>query len=204
MAYIELEVSDVQSSQAQGEAFALILKEKGGDRFVPVVIGISEARAVVFELNRIKPHRPGPHDLFAQLADYCRMFLHKIVIWKFEAGVYYAHIIMQNQEENSFEIDARTSDAVTLALKFSAPIFIEESIFDTVGLAPSASKNDLPSDNEENADEVEEYDKFIKQKLEEMTVPELEDLLTGAIESEDYELASKIHEELNRREHFSS
>jgi len=59
MAYIELEVSDVQSSQAQGEAFALILKEKGGDRFVPVVIGISEARAVVFELNRIKPHRPG-------------------------------------------------------------------------------------------------------------------------------------------------
>ncbi len=203
MAYIELEVSDVQSSQAQGEAFALILKEKGGDRFVPVVIGISEARAVVFELNRIKPHRPGPHDLFAQLADYCRMFLQKIVIWKFEAGVYYAHIIMQNQEENSFEIDARTSDAVTLALKFSAPIFIEESIFDTVGLVPSVFKNDLISEKEEDVGEVEEYDKFIKQKLEEMTIPELEDLLTGAIESEDYELASKIHEELNRREHFS-
>jgi hypothetical protein len=111
---------------------------------------------------------------------------------------------MQNQEGNSFEIDARTSDAVTLALKFSAPIFIEESIFETVGLAPSASKNDLPFDKEEEVGEVEEYDKFIKQKLEEMTVPELEDLLTGAIESEDYELASKIHEELNRREHFSS
>lgn len=204
MAYIELEVSDVQSSQAQGEAFALILREKGGDRFVPVIIGISEARAVVFELNRIKPHRPGPHDLFTQLADYCRMVLQKIVIWKFEAGVYYAQIVMQNQEGTLFEIDARTSDAVTLALKFSAPIFIEESIFETVGLIPSASPNDIPPEKEEDAGEVEEYDKFIKQKLEEMTVPELEDLLTGAIESEDYELASKIHEELNRRGHLSS
>ncbi len=65
-------------------------ERESGDRFVPVIIGISEARAVVFELNRIKPHRPGPHDLFAQLADYCRMFLQKIIIWKFEAGVYYA------------------------------------------------------------------------------------------------------------------
>jgi len=198
MNYIELEVTDVQSSQAQGEAFALILKEKEGSRFIPIVIGVTEARAVVFELNRIKPHRPSPHDLFSELAKHSQIALHKVVIWKFLDGVFYANLIMENKNGESFEIDARTSDAVALALKFSTPIFIAQSIFEKMSLTSQTVEDKTPIE-QDSLEEVQEYDKFIKQKLEEMTLSELEDLLTGAIDSEDYELASKIHEEINKR-----
>lgn len=199
MNYIELEVDDVQSSQVQGEAFALLLKEKGGNRFLPVVIGVTEARAVVFELNRIKPHRPSPHDLFGELAKHSQISLNQVIIWKFEDGVFYAHLIMKKNDGTQFEIDARTSDAVALALKFSVPIMIDQAIFDKVGIQPKTSSSKKVFE-EETIEETEEYDKFIDQKLKEMPLAQLQDLLAGAIESEDYELASKIHEEINKKE----
>lgn len=200
MEYLELEVSDIQSSQTQGEAFVLLLKEKNGERLVPIVIGISEARAVVFELNKIEPHRPGPHDLFQQLIRIAEFHFKKVVIWKFEAGVFFANLYVENRKGDEIMIDARTSDAVTLSLKFETPIFMDRTVFEKTAII-SKTKHPLHINEElENSDEVEAYDQFVERKLEEMTNSELQDLLAGAVESEDFELASKIHEEIKKRD----
>ncbi|HOS57656.1 MAG TPA: bifunctional nuclease family protein [Bacteroidales bacterium] len=200
MEHIELIVSDIQSSQTQGEAFVLLLKEKSGERFVPIVIGIGEARAVVFELNKIQPHRPGPHDLFQQLIRIADFQFKKVVIWKFEAGVFFANLYIENREGEEIIIDARTSDAVTLSLKFETPIFMDKAVFEKTAIISKTKHAHNIDEKQENGDEVEAYDHFVERKLEEMSNSELQNLLEGAVDSEDFELASKIHEEIKKRE----
>lgn len=199
MSVIELKIGDIRNVENPSEAYALLLKEKDGEKVIPVMIGWSEARSLVLAMNKTYARRPTPHDLFIKLADYSGCYLENVFIYKFEEGVYYTYLRMKDSENKSFEIDSRTSDAVTLALSYRVPIFIDGELFEKVSL--SASYNQEKSMNEiwQDAEDPGNVEKYIDQQLSEMSLPELETLLEGAVESEDFELASKIHEEIERR-----
>ncbi len=209
MERIELEVADIHSAAQPAEAFSLILKEKEGNRYVPVIIGMSEARAILVEMNQSPTRRPLTHELFITLADQYGCSLVEVDIIHYENGVYYADMMLLSAESKTFHIDARPSDAVAIALKLHAPIFMKADIFaanaqqeepveelDFSELA-EAFRSPAPAPDEDPS--AAHPDHFINQKLSEMSVPELEDLLQGAVESEDYELAAKIQSELDRR-----
>lgn len=202
---IEVEVVDVHSSAMPSEAFSLILKEKEGNRYVPIIIGMSEARSIVLEINRMIPRRPMSHDLFMKLADYASCEVVEVDIVHFEDGVYFADILMKKSDDTLFHLDARTSDAVVIALKSFAPIFFNADIFirncvvEEVVDKPEKVENPKPSSFQDDESENIVPDAYIDQKLKELSTKELNSLLDGAVESEDFELASKIQEELKRR-----
>ena len=196
---IELEVADIRNSQTQSEAYALLLRKKESNDFLPIIIGLSEARAIILEINKIPPRRPSTHDLFVQLAGVCNCTLQDVFIYKYEEGVFFANINLINEIGKEIILDARTSDAVTLALKQNKPIFIEEEIFIEHSFHIEPEDTNLSIDDDSTDDGPEEDDQYIDQKIREMSQAELEKLLAGAVESEDFELASKIHDEMERR-----
>jgi bifunctional DNase/RNase len=206
---LEFIVSDIRNAQPPSEAYALILKEKEGERQLPILIGMSEARAIVLEMNKMRPKRPTPHDLFLQLSEQCKVYPGYVVIHKFEEGVFYADIHFRKENGEVFTIDSRTSDAVVIALKTHIPIYIQEEVIDAY-LSDTENLVDVSDDQEEEEDEEladelemdlsdENYDKYLSTKLEEMSLEELQNLLDGAVECEDFEMASKIHDEIERR-----
>lgn len=203
---IEFIVSDIRNAQPPSEAYALILKEKEGERMLPILIGMNEARAIVLEMNKMKPKRPTPHDLFLRLSEVCKVYAGYVVIHKFEEGVFYADIHFRRENGEVFTIDSRTSDAVVLALKCNIPVYVEEEVLEAY-FSDAENLEELSSDTEEEqeADDLEmdlsdeNYDKYLSTKLEEMSLEELQNLLDGAVECEDFEMASKIHDEIERR-----
>lgn len=190
---IELEVSDIHAGISPSEACSLILKEKNGARYVPIIIGISEARAILVELNNSPTHRPLTHELFFSLADNYQCQLMEVNITHHENGVYFADVIMLRDDQTTFHIDARPSDAIALALKANAPFFMDADIFEQ-----NCNMDDHEEEEEEYMDDIQP-DEYITQKLSEMNTAELERLLEGAIASEDFELAAQIQEELQKR-----
>lgn len=200
---VELEVSDIRNAQSPSEAFALVLTERQGNRVLPIVIGMNEARAIVLEMSKMKPKRPTSHDLFLQLSDACNIVAENVEIHKFEEGIFYANINMRRENGELLVIDSRTSDAVVLALKWHIPIYIHEDVLDNylsdnIDEVKNLMENDEPEEDDINLSD-ENYDKYISAKLEEMSMEELEHLLEGAVECEDFEMASKIHEEIEKR-----
>ena len=203
---IEFIVSDIKNAQAPSEAYALILKEKEGERLLPILIGMNEARAIVLEMNKMKPKRPTPHDLFLRLSEVCKVYAGYVVIHKFEEGVFYADIHFRRENGEVFTIDSRTSDAVVLALKCNIPVYVEEEVLEAY-FSDEENLETFSSDMEEEqeVDDLEmdlsdeNYDKYLSTKLEEMSLEELQNLLDGAVECEDFEMASKIHDEIERR-----
>ena len=205
---IEFIVSDIRNAQAPSEAYALILKEKQGERMLPVLIGMNEAKAIVLEMNKMKLKRPTPHDLFLNLSEMCKVYAGYVVIHKFEEGIFYADIHFRRKNGEVFTIDSRTSDAVVLALKCHIPIYVEDEVLETY-YSDQNNIEDSSALTEDEENEVEDdleldlsdenYDKYISTKLEEMSLEELQNLLDGAVECEDFEMASKIHDEIERR-----
>jgi len=198
MEYIELEVFDIEGSQTPSEAFGLIMREKTGKREMTIVIGLQEARTLVLLHNKIQTRRPGTHELFKNFMQHTGHHLNKTLIYHYDEGVFFAHLLIQNGT-GSFELDSRTSDAIAVALLTDAPIFVRKDIFEKLAVTPSEkdekAENILP-DIELQPEELELY---IENKLQEMSLVELDRLLQGAIGSEDFELASKIHDEINAR-----
>lgn len=205
---IELQVADIHAAARPSEAFSLILKEKEGERYVPIIIGMSEARAILVELNQSPTHRPLTHELLVALADSFNCALVEVDIVHYENGVYYADMLMKRSDNTLFHLDARPSDAISIALKFNAPFFMDQDIFLANCMEDITSEEEptekeynelIDAFNPENEEEGAAIDSFIEQKLKEMTPDELRTLLDGAIDSEDYELAEKIQKELDRR-----
>jgi len=198
MEYIEIEAVDVESSQMPSEAFALIMHEVGGEREMTIVVGLHEARTLVLLISHIQTRRPGTHELFRNFMEHASYFLDKVVIYHYDEGVFYAHLLLQN-EYKSFELDARTSDAVAIALLMNAPILIRKDIFDKLAVITKKEEEKIENFNPDFDLQPDELEDFIEHKLQEMPLAELERLLQDAIASEDFELASKIHEEINAR-----
>ena len=208
----ELTVADIHAAAQPSEAFSLILKEKEGERYVPVIIGMSEARAILVELNQSPTHRPLTHELFVSLADHCGCLLMEVNIVHYENGVYFADMVMIGSDNKVFHLDARPSDAIALALKFNAPFFMDTAIFEANCMVDKKREDEEENDDDNLFREYNELaealadaggeplpEAFINSKLKEMSDEELRSLLEGAIDSEDFELAEKIRQEMERR-----
>jgi bifunctional DNase/RNase len=198
MEYIELEAIDIETSPTPSEAFALIMREKEGEREMTIVIGLQEARTLVLLINKIQTRRPGTHELFKNFMQHAEYLLNNIMIYHYDEGVFYAHLFLQHENKN-LELDSRTSDAIAIALLMNAPIFIRKDIFETLAAIPAKAETQLEDFNPDMDLQPEELELYIENKLQEMPLEELQRLLQGAIGSEDFELASKIHDEINSR-----
>jgi len=198
MEYIELEVIDVESTQTPSEAFALIVREKAGDKEMTIVIGLQEARTLVLLINKIQTRRPGTHELFKNFIQHTEYKLNKVTIYHYDEGVFYAHLLLQKDTE-AFELDARTSDAIAIAMLMNVSLLIRTDIFEKLAVLPRKEKTKIEDFSPDVDLQPEELELYIENKLQEMPLPELEQLLQGAIDSEDFELASKIHNEINLR-----
>ncbi|MEN8225710.1 MAG: bifunctional nuclease domain-containing protein [Bacteroidota bacterium] len=190
---IRLEIIGMSYSQSQSGAYALILGEQGGVRRLPIIIGGFEAQAIAVELEKMKPTRPLTHDLFKNFAEHYNIFIKEVVIDKFMEGVFFAKLIcMQGEDVN--EIDARTSDAVALAIRFRCPIYTYENILSEAGIVMEDKAEELLEDEEKNHVEESSKEEYTAYGEDELKV-----MLQKAIENEDYEKASNIRDEINKR-----
>lgn len=193
MEKIKMEIIGMSYSQSQSGAYALILGEHGGARRLPIIIGGFEAQAIAVELEKMKPSRPLTHDLFKNFAEHYNIFIKEVIIDKFMEGVFFAKLVcIQGGEES--EIDARTSDAVALAIRFRCPIYTYEKIMSEAGIIME-DKSDEMMEDERNitVDESEEGE------FSSLSVKKLKELLQNAVQKEDYEKASRIRDEINKR-----
>lgn len=193
MVKIKLDIVGLSYSQTQSGAYALVLGESGGKRSLPIIIGGYEAQAIAIELEKMTPTRPLTHDLFKTFAQSFQIGVEEVIIYNLVEGVFFAKIVCSKDGKFS-EIDARTSDAIALAVRFKCPIFTYENILASAGIL-------LDENNELTADAPEQENTIVEQKsgMATMNLDQLEEHLTQAIENEDYELASKIRDEINKR-----
>lgn len=205
MSLVKLSIKGISYSQTQNGAYALILNEVDGERKLPIVIGAFEAQSIAIALEKeIKPPRPLTHDLFKNFAERFDIVVKQVIIHKLVDGVFYSSIICERDKIEEI-IDARTSDAIALALRFNAPIFTYKNILDKAGIYLKTSPTDSDKENQPMEDvisnpesfsaEAESGRAYIKYSLQ-----ELNDLLIQAVEQEDYEKAAKIRDEISKRE----
>lgn len=193
MEKIKLEIVGISYSQSQSGAYALVLGEIDGERRLPIIIGGFEAQAIAVELEKMKPARPLTHDLLKNLAKTFRLNIEEVIIHDFNLGIFYAKLTVSNENGEIHEIDARTSDAVALALRFNCPIFTTEKVMTVAGIKLSDTDEE-DEETEENNDSVDENN------LKDYTVDELQEMLQSAIDNEEFEKASLIRDELKNRE----
>ena len=189
---IKLEVQGLTYSQTQNNAYALILKESNGTRRLPIIIGGFEAQSIAIQIEKIKYSRPLTHDLFKHFAETFSIQITEVIIYRLEEGVFYSQLICNNGHMIK-EIEARTSDAVSLALRFDCPIYTYEKIMKDASIDESTlfSKETEQDETEMTLSDENEFEYY--------TLEELEKLLSQAVEDEDYEQASRIKSEIDKR-----
>lgn len=206
MSLIRLSIKGISYSQSQNGAYALILSEVDGERKLPIVIGAFEAQSIAIALEKdIKPPRPLTHDLFKNFADRFEIIIKQVIIHKLVDGVFYSSIICERDKIEEI-IDARTSDAISLAIRFNAPIFTYKNILDKAGiflkLNPEQSQAAERSEAPKNPPKSEKTTTTSAASgYESMNTDELHKLMNEAVANEDYEKAAKIRDVLNKREH---
>jgi len=206
MSLVKLAIKGISYSQTQNGAYALILNEVDGERKLPIVIGAFEAQSIAIALEKeIKPPRPLTHDLFKNFADRFDIVVKQVIIHKLVDGVFYSSIICERDKIEEI-IDARTSDAIALALRFNAPIFTYKNILDKAGiyLKGNSMEPDNPSGENEgvlsNPETFGLEESTVKDSYSGKSVQELYELLNVAVQNEDYEKAAKIRDEISKKE----
>lgn len=181
---IEMDVLGITYSQIQQGAYALLLKQRDGDMRVPIVVGVSEAQSIAMRLEHVIPPRPMSHDLMVSMFHAFGISLDEVVIYKFSEGVFMSRLKLSSNDTN-LELESRTSDAIALALRTSAPIFITAEVLNKTGF--------LIKDSEQGKKVAVKP----KRSLNDMTVEELQKKLSRAVELEKYELAASIQRTIN-------
>jgi len=189
MSKVKLNITGLSNSQNQTGAYALLLSEENGDRKLPIIIGAFEAQSIALKLENLDPPRPLTHDLFLNFSKTFKIDITEVNIYKLEEGVFFSVLICK-QEGKEVKVDARTSDAVALALRFKCPIYTTEEILDKAGIYLDLKSHKESSKTVKNK-EVSKWGKY--------TIAELNEELKNAIENENYEIASEIRDELNKR-----
>jgi bifunctional DNase/RNase len=204
MGKIKLNVLGISYSQTQSGAYALVLSEEDGNRRIPIIVGGFEAQAIAIELEGLAPPRPLTHDLFKDFAESYGIRILEVNIHKLEDGVFFASILCDNGA-SQITMDARTSDAIALALRFKCPIYTTNEIVEKAGIVLDFEKGsdleatDLPGEEEVEAPPEKKKKRSILPDLSETSMEELRSLLADAVSKEDYERASEIRDEINRR-----
>ena len=204
MEKIELEIIGLSYSQTQTGAYALVLGEKGGaKRRLPIIIGGFEAQAIAIELESMTPSRPLTHDLFKSFADTYDISIKEIVVYNLVEGIFYSKLLSEKDGEIN-EVDTRTSDAIALAVRFKCPIYTHEFILASAGIILDETK-DIDEELTQELDAIDDELVSIEGRdpkslsYNDLTIEELNKRLQDAIESENYEEASKIKGELDKR-----
>jgi len=204
MGKIKLNVLGISYSQTQSGAYAFVLSEEEGNRRIPIIVGGFEAQAIAIELEGLAPPRPLTHDLFRKFSESFGIRIREVNIHKLEDGVFFASILCDNGD-TQITLDARTSDAIALALRFKCPIFTTDEIVEKAGIVLDFEKGtDLDSPEITGEKEVEVTPEKPKKRtifpdLSDTSMEELRTMLTDAVTKEDYERASEIRDEINRR-----
>lgn len=200
MKKIRLEIVGLSFSQSQTGAYTLVLAEADGNRRLPIIIGNYEAQAIAVMLENMIPTRPLTHDLFKSFADSFQIDVTEIIIYNLKEGIFFSKMVCTDGNQ-TIEIDARTSDAVAMAVRFNCPIFTFETILAQAGVALDES-------------EIEEEEKIIpaprnvekkkpatsvSSEFSGLSDEQLEELLAHALEDEAYERASRIRDEITKR-----
>ena len=204
MSLARLSIEGISYSQTQNGAYALLLSDMDSERQLPIVIGAFEAQSIAIALEKeIKPPRPLTHDLFKSFSDRFSINIKQVIIHKLVDGIFYSSLICERDgvEET---IDARTSDAIALALRFDAPIFTYKNILDKAGIFLSDQNKDADIYSSENLQHTEEGEKSeqkssFSNEFSQMTTKKLNELLDKAVNDEDYERAAKIRDEISKR-----
>jgi len=197
MQKVKLNVLGISYSQTQSGAYALVLSEEEGLRRIPIIIGGFEAQSIAIHLEGLTPPRPLTHDLFLAFSKSFSIELLEVNIYRLEDGVFYSQLICFNGEKEVV-IDSRTSDAIALALRFKCPIFTTMEIVDRAGVYIEEEAGAEESADTEPS-EVEEQRPFDESEFESLNVESLNNLLKEAVEQEDYERASHIRDEIQKR-----
>jgi hypothetical protein len=186
---IPCEILGLSSSPATGGAYAILLKEVDGKKRLPIIIGAFEAQAIALEIEGIKPPRPLTHDLLKQLTDSLGGTVLEIFIDELRDNTFYAKIILE-VSGFSQELDARPSDAIALAVRTQAPIFVSETVMEAAAFVPSEETDESTTSDQSTATES----KIPPSK--EAKLASLQNRLREAIEGEEYERAAKIRDQI--------
>lgn len=195
---IKLEILGLSSSQSQSGSFALVLGEVGSNRRLPIIIGMFEAQAIAIEIEKIIPNRPMTHDLFKSFANTFNFTVKEVIISDLKEGVFFAKIICDDGIHTS-EIDARPSDAIAIGLRFNAPFYTYETILSEAGIVLTEETEEEKEPPSKSKPRKETSKKPFNEQLKDLSYEKLQEMLSKAIEKEDYEKAAKIRDEMNRR-----
>lgn len=204
---VQVDILGLSENPKSKGAYALVLREIEGPRRLPIVIGPAEAQAIVTELEGHRPPRPMTHDLIKSVIESLGSQLREVLITSLHEGTFYATLVL---DYGGQEIDARPSDAIALAVRFGAPIFVSEDVLRAAGFSTEENADgDAFGESEDEAEEEDdELEVFRKPPEEQKTEAEtaenlnyrqrLERELTQAVTSEDYEKAAKLRDEISR------
>jgi len=196
MKKIKLDIVGLSYSQTQSGAYALVLGEVSGRRRLPIIIGSFEAQAIAIEIEKMTPSRPLTHDLFKSFAQAYHIAIQEVIIYNLIDGIFYSKLVCSDGRK-TVEIDARTSDAIAMAVRFDCPIYTYEFILSTAGIVIEG--NDFVY--LENMSETTEEKPSVGStgSYASLSEDELKTKLQEALSEEAYEKAAKIRDELNRR-----
>lgn len=198
MKKIELEIVALSHSITQTHSYAVVLGEVNGLRRLPIVIGGFEAQAIAVALEKMNPSRPLTHDLMKNFLNAFSIDLHEIIICDLQEGIFYSKLVCSS-ENDTIEIDSRTSDALALAVRFGCPIYTYENILENAGILMEDTSTSTKKKKAKQEVIVEETGNSGNEDLKTMTLEELDVLLNEVLESEDYIRAIAIRDEINSR-----
>ncbi len=198
MQQIRLFVKGLSYSQTQSGAYALVLGEENGDRRLPIIIGGFEAQSIAIALEKdMNPPRPLTHDLFKNFADQFQIGLKEVLIHKLQDGVFYSILICERDGE-THSLDARTSDAVALAIRFKTPIFTYEEILDKAGII--LGENPAKDEGNKKAEVPKKAKSTPEKSASSLSMESLKKQMDEAVRNEDYEKAARLRDEIDKRE----
>ena len=202
MKKIELEIVALSHSITQTHSYAVVLGEVGGLRRLPIVIGGFEAQAIAVALEKMQPSRPLTHDLMKNFMNAFNIELHEIIIADLQEGIFYSKLVCSS-DNDTIEIDSRTSDALALAVRFGCPVYTYEHILDSAGIMMEDSSSSKRRKSSPTSEEEEEDEPAIggggKDDLRSLSLDDLNTLLSEVLEQEDYIRAIAIRDEINNR-----
>lgn len=199
MQKVRLIIKGLKYSDNQTGAYVVVLQPEDSPRQLPIIIGGLEAQSIAIALERaMKPPRPLSHDLMKNLMQKFDLNLQEVIIVKLNDGVFYANLIC-NQGDEVHAIDARPSDAIALAVRFGCPIYATEQVIEQASII--LEEHSQKPIEVKNADEKLEpvSTKKSAQEVSRVSLEELENMLNEALHNEDYELAARLRDEINKR-----
>ena len=191
---IQVEILGLSASPSAGGAYALLLKEVYGVRRLPIIIGSFEAQSIALEMEGIKPPRPLTHDLLKNVIENLGGNVSEVIIDELRDNTFYAKVKLEISSMTN-DIDSRPSDAIALAVRTGAPLYVSEDVMKIAAFIPNSDESDeqLQKMFEEEDDEAPSQNDLSETKL-----ANLQNSLREAIDKEDYERAAKLRDEINK------